>query len=54
MAKSNSRPQVNIGDTDKNADWLRTPEGKESEKRIHDKLEKDIDAKAERRNGNTG
>lgn len=29
---------VNIGDTDENADWIRTPEVRESEAAIHDRL----------------
>jgi len=31
---------VNIGDTDKNADWIKTPKNRESERRIHEELEK--------------
>ena len=32
---------VNIGDTDENADWIKTPENRESERRIHEKLAKE-------------
>jgi len=32
---------VNIGDTDENADWIKTPENRESESEIHDKLAKE-------------
>jgi len=31
---------VNIGDTDANADWIKTPENRESERRIHEELAK--------------
>jgi len=31
---------VNIGDTDANADWIKSPENRESEQRIADELAK--------------
>jgi len=31
---------INIGDTDKNADWIKTPENRKSEAEIHDALAK--------------
>ena len=30
---------VNIGDTDENADWIKTPENRKSEREIHEALE---------------
>jgi hypothetical protein len=38
MAKR--RGTVNIGNTDANADWIKTPENRETERLIHDDLEK--------------
>ena len=38
--KRHTKP-VNIGDTDENADWIKTPENRESERRIHEKLAKE-------------
>ena len=35
-----AKVKVNIGDTDENADWIKTPKNRASEKRIHDKLAK--------------
>ena len=32
---------VNIGDTDENADWIKTPENRKSEREIHEKLAKE-------------
>ena len=32
---------VNIGDTDENADWIKTPENRKSEREIHDRLAKE-------------
>ena len=29
---------INIGDTDKNADWIKTPENRKSERKVHDRL----------------
>ena len=29
---------VNIGDTDENADWIKTPENRKSEREIHEQL----------------
>ena len=31
---------INIGDTDKNADWIKTPENRKSEAEIHAELAK--------------
>jgi len=31
---------VNIGDTDENADWIKTPENRKREREIHEKLAK--------------
>ena len=42
MAKK--RPRVNIGDTDENADWIKTPENRESERRIHEELARQLEA----------
>jgi hypothetical protein len=43
MVKGERKPRrksINIGDTDENADWIKTPENRESERRIHDELAK--------------
>ena len=32
---------INIGDTDENADWIKTPENRKSEREIHEKLAKE-------------
>jgi len=34
----------NIGDTDENADWIKTPENRESERRIHEELARQLEA----------
>jgi hypothetical protein len=34
---------VNIGDTDENADWIKTPENRASEQAIHDELARRIE-----------
>ena len=34
----------NIGNTDENADWIKTSENRESEARIHDELAKQLKA----------
>jgi len=33
--------RINIGDTDENADWIKTPENRKSEREIHEKLAKE-------------
>jgi len=37
MTKRKRKP-INIGDTDENADWIKTPENRTSEERIHEDL----------------
>jgi len=32
---------INIGDTDQNADWLKTPENRRTEREIHEQLERE-------------
>ena len=34
------KARINIGDTDENADWIKTPENRKSEREIHERLEK--------------
>jgi len=31
-------PSTNIGNTDENADWIKTPENRASERAIHDEI----------------
>ncbi len=38
---------VNIGDTDENADWIKTPENRKTEKEIHDKLAEEQEKEGE-------
>ena len=37
-------PSVNIGDTDENADWIKTPENRASEAAIHEELARQLEA----------
>ena len=32
---------VNIGDTDQNADWIKTPKNRRSERRIHEQIQRE-------------
>ena len=35
---------INIGNTDQNADWIKTPENRASEARIHEELARQLEA----------
>ena len=37
---------INIGDTDKNADWIKTPKNRKSEREIHEALAKEYEKEA--------
>jgi len=39
--------KINIGDTDENADWIKTPENRESERRIHEELARQLGAESD-------
>ena len=43
--------RVNVGDTDENADWIKTPENRESERKIHDELGEEFEHEREQSAG---
>lgn len=43
-----SLPVINIGDTDENADWIKTPESRAREKKIHERLAKRFGSEAKK------